>query len=118
MDRQAEYERLGLAPPPDDGTRLSAQTAWDETTRQHREATETGVEYSRRRRLVGRHLIDVHDRLRRELGEVRDGARGAGAPGRGAPARGAPPCAPISPRRSTRSSSRSSGLATTPVRSA
>ena len=55
MDRQAEYERLGLAPTPDDGTRLSAQTAWDETTRPHREATETGVEYSRRGRLIGQH---------------------------------------------------------------
>jgi hemerythrin-like domain-containing protein len=85
MDRQAEYERLGLEPTPDDGTRLSADAAWDESTRPHREAAGPGVEYSRRGRLVGRHLIDVHDMLRRELdelrgvlAEVRDGARSAG----------------------------------------
>jgi hypothetical protein len=85
MNRQGEYERLGLEPTPDDGTRLSATAAWDESTRPHRDPAAAGVEYSRRGRLVGRHLIDVHDMLRRELdelrdvlAEVRDGARSAG----------------------------------------
>jgi hypothetical protein len=85
MNRQGEYERLGLEPTPDDGTRLSATAAWDESTRPHRDPAAAGVEYSRRGRLVGGHLIDVHDMLRRELdelrdvlAEVRDGARSAG----------------------------------------
>ena len=85
MDRRAEYERLGVTPTPDDGARLSPDSAWDESTRPHRPASDPDVEYTRRGRLVGRHLVDVHDMLRRELeelrgvlAEVRDGARGAG----------------------------------------
>ncbi len=85
MDRRAEYERLGVTPTPDDGTRLSPDTAWDESSRPHRPASDPDVEYTRRGRLVGQHLLDVHDMLRRELdelrrvlAEVRDGARTAG----------------------------------------
>ncbi len=85
MDRRAEYERLGVTPTPDDGARLTREAAWDESTRPHRPASDPDVEYTRRGRLVGRHLVDVHDMLRRELdelrgvlAEVRDGARGAG----------------------------------------
>jgi Hemerythrin HHE cation binding domain len=85
MDRRAEYERLGVTPTPDDGTRLTRDAAWDESTRPHRPASDPGIEYTRRGRLVGGHLIEVHDMLRRELdelrgvlAEVRDGALGAG----------------------------------------
>jgi hypothetical protein len=85
MDRRAEYQRLGMTPTPHDGTRLSPESAWDESSRPHRPASGPDVEYTRRDRLVGRHLVDVHDMLRRELdelrgvlAEVRDGARGAG----------------------------------------
>jgi len=85
VDRSAEYERLGVTPTPDDGTRLSADAAWDESTRPRRAESDPVVEYTRRGRLVGRHLIDVHDMLRRELdelrgvlAEVRDGTRSAG----------------------------------------
>jgi hypothetical protein len=85
MDRRAEYERLGVTPTPDDGTRFGSKPAWDESTRPHRPAADPEAEYTRRGRLVGRHLVDVHDMLRRELdelrgvlAEVRDGARGAG----------------------------------------
>ncbi len=82
---ESEYDRLGVTPTPDDGVRLAATAAWDESTRPRRPTSGPEVEYTRRGRLVGQHLIDVHDMLRRELGElrdvlteVRDGARSAG----------------------------------------
>jgi hypothetical protein len=80
-----EYARLGVAPTPDDGTRVGGSMPWDESSRPHREPSSPDVAYSDRGRAVGQHLIDVHDVLRRELGElrdvvgqVRDGALGAG----------------------------------------
>jgi alkanesulfonate monooxygenase SsuD/methylene tetrahydromethanopterin reductase-like flavin-dependent oxidoreductase (luciferase family) len=80
----SEYARLGVTPTPDDGTRLSATAPWDEASRPHRRPSGPEVAYTRRGRLVGQHLIDVHDMLRRELDElrgilaqVRDGARTA-----------------------------------------
>jgi hemerythrin-like domain-containing protein len=81
----SEYERLGVTPTPDDVTRLSGAQAWDESTRPHREPSGPDIEYSEQGRQVGRHLIDVHDMLRRELDElrkllaqVREGALDAG----------------------------------------
>ncbi len=67
-----EYDRLGVRPTPDDGGRLSAAAPWDESTRPHRAPSGPEVAYTRRGRLVGQHLIDVHDMLRRELAELRD----------------------------------------------
>ncbi|HEX3433409.1 MAG TPA: hemerythrin domain-containing protein [Solirubrobacteraceae bacterium] len=67
-----EYERLGVAPTPDDGERLSERSPWDESTRPHRPPSDDQVEYSETGRKVGQHLVDVHDMLRRELTELRD----------------------------------------------
>jgi alkanesulfonate monooxygenase SsuD/methylene tetrahydromethanopterin reductase-like flavin-dependent oxidoreductase (luciferase family) len=74
---------LGVLPTPDEGTRLSGRSPWDEAERPRR-APADGLEYTRRGRLVAQHLIDVHDMLRTELGElrgvlarVRDGAMSA-----------------------------------------
>jgi hemerythrin-like domain-containing protein len=82
---QSEYDRLGVTPTPDDGTRLSSTPPWDETERPHRARSGPDVDYTRRGRLVGQHLIDVHDMLRTELHElrsvlsqVREGALDAG----------------------------------------
>ena len=82
----SEYDRLGVTPTPDDGARRSAVAAWDEATRPYRPESGPDVTYTRRGRLVGQHLVDVHDMLRGELGElrdvltqVRDGALTAGA---------------------------------------
>jgi hemerythrin-like domain-containing protein len=69
---RGEYERLGLTPTPDDGTRLRPDAPWDESKRPRRAESSPDVEYSRRGRLVGQHLIDVHDMFRRELGELRE----------------------------------------------
>lgn len=66
-----EYERLGLAPTPDDGTRLSEIVPWDEAARPHREPSDEEVAYTEQGRQAGQHLIDVHDMLRRELGDLR-----------------------------------------------
>ena len=78
--------RLGIEPTPDDGTRLSATIPWDESTRPAGLAPPPGATYTEPGRQVGRHLIDVHDMLRRELdelrgivAEVRAGALAAGA---------------------------------------
>ena len=81
-----EYGRLGVRPTPDDGARLSAAAPWDESTRPRRAPSGEEQTYTDRGQLVGQHLIDVHDMLRRELGElrsvlaqVREGALSAGA---------------------------------------
>jgi hemerythrin-like domain-containing protein len=67
-----EYERLGVAPTPDDGKRVSERAPWDESTRPHRPPATDEIEYSETGRQVGQHLVDVHDMLRRELSELRD----------------------------------------------
>jgi alkanesulfonate monooxygenase SsuD/methylene tetrahydromethanopterin reductase-like flavin-dependent oxidoreductase (luciferase family) len=83
---ESEYDRLGVRPTPDPGVRLSTTVPWDESTRPHRAKSGPEVEYTRRGRLVGQHLVDVHDMLRTELTElreilaqVRDGGLSAGS---------------------------------------
>ena len=61
-----------MTPTPDDGVRLSAGEIWDESTRPHRPESGPEVTYTRRGRLVGQHLVDVHDMLRTELTELRE----------------------------------------------
>jgi iron-sulfur cluster repair protein YtfE (RIC family) len=63
---------LGLTPTPDTGERLSRVQVWDEATRPMRPAPPPGAVYSRRGRVIGAHLIEVHDHLRAELARVRD----------------------------------------------
>ncbi|MGH3471276.1 MAG: LLM class flavin-dependent oxidoreductase [Nocardioidaceae bacterium] len=67
-----EYDRLGVRPTPYEGTRLSSQRIWDESSRPRRASSGPGITYTERGRQVGRHLIDVHDMLRRELEQLRD----------------------------------------------
>ncbi|HEV7639450.1 MAG TPA: LLM class flavin-dependent oxidoreductase [Gaiellaceae bacterium] len=69
---ESEYDRLGIQPTPDDGTRVSASVPWEESTRPHRPESGPEVTYSRRGVLVGQHLVDVHDMLRIELNELRE----------------------------------------------
>ncbi len=83
--RAAQYERLGVKPTEDDGTRLLDQPPWDESSRPRREPSGAEISYTDAGRATGQHLIDVHDMLRRELEElrsiltqVRDGAITAG----------------------------------------
>jgi len=75
---------LGLTPTPDSGERLSSVRVWDEATRPVGPAAPAGTVYTRRGRVTGGHLIEVHDHLRAELErirelvrQVREGAAGA-----------------------------------------
>ena len=68
----SEYDRLGVTPTPDDGTRLAAAAAWDESTRPHRPPAAPDVTYSDRGKLAGQQLVNVHDMLRTELTELRE----------------------------------------------
>ena len=68
----SEYQRLGVTPTHNDGARLSARVPWDESARPHRQPSGPEVTYTERGRLAGKHLIDVHDVLRKELRELRD----------------------------------------------
>ena len=71
---RGQYERLGVTPTPDDGTRLSPRSRelWDESTRPTRPESGPDVSYDDVSRALGRHLIDVHDQLRAELDRLRD----------------------------------------------
>lgn len=71
-DEPGQYDRLDLAPTPDDGDRLSERRIWTESDRPHRTESSPDVTYNPRGRQVGQHLIDVHDMLRRELEQLRD----------------------------------------------
>ncbi len=71
-DDHDEYDRLGVAPTPDDGARLTGELPWDEPSRPHRAPSGEDVSYTETGRQIGKHLIDVHDMLRRELSELRD----------------------------------------------
>jgi hypothetical protein len=68
----SEYDRVGVTPTPDDGTRLAAAAAWDESTRPHRHPAAPDVTYSDRGRVAGQQLVSVHDLLRTELTELRE----------------------------------------------
>lgn len=57
-------------PTPDDGTRLSDETAWDEATRPRFPAPE-GPSYTLAQQAHPQHLVDVHDHLRAELTQLR-----------------------------------------------
>lgn len=66
-----QYERLGVRPTPDDGKRLSGTRVWDESSRPTRPESPPDTVYTSAGRARGQHLIDVHDRLRAELAQLR-----------------------------------------------
>lgn len=62
---------LSVRPTPDDGTRLSTVRLWDETDR----PSWTGIprsDHTAADEAQAQHLVDIHDALRQELGQVRD----------------------------------------------
>jgi hypothetical protein len=65
-------ERLGVAPTPDDGVRLSVETVWDEAARPLAPAPDQGAKYGEFDRSFARDLVAVHDHLRSELTQLRD----------------------------------------------
>ncbi len=60
-----------MVPTPDDGTRLSTQSPWDESTRPTGPAPDPDRAYTDHEKAAGQHLVDVHDMLRGELDQVR-----------------------------------------------
>jgi alkanesulfonate monooxygenase SsuD/methylene tetrahydromethanopterin reductase-like flavin-dependent oxidoreductase (luciferase family) len=65
-------ERLGIAPTPDDGVRLSAETVWDESARPVGPAPDPAARYTESDRSYARELVGVHNHLRSELEGLRD----------------------------------------------
>jgi luciferase-like monooxygenase/hemerythrin HHE cation binding domain-containing protein len=85
-ESSVDFRALGVTPTPDDGTRLSGDTPWDESARPSGPAPDPGAVYTDTGRMTGQHLIDIHDHLRAELARVRalvrqvaDGALDVGA---------------------------------------
>lgn len=62
---------LAVQPTADDGTRLSSERIWDESTRPSAQRDDTRL-YTRDQQAAGRHLVDVHDGLRAELERIHD----------------------------------------------
>jgi alkanesulfonate monooxygenase SsuD/methylene tetrahydromethanopterin reductase-like flavin-dependent oxidoreductase (luciferase family) len=65
-------ERLGIAPTPDDGVRLSAETVWDESARPVGPAPDPAARYTESDGSYARELVGVHNHLRSELEGLRD----------------------------------------------
>jgi len=65
-------ERLGIAPTPDDGVRLSAETVWDESARPLAPAPDAAARYPESDRSYAADLVGVHNHLRSELSQLRD----------------------------------------------
>ncbi|MEU5940594.1 LLM class flavin-dependent oxidoreductase [Micromonospora sp. NPDC047548] len=63
---------LAVAPTPDPAVRLTGHRLWDESTRPVAPPAPAGHVYTPHAQAVGAHLVDVHDHLRQELGQVRD----------------------------------------------
>ena len=65
-------QRLGIAPTPDNGVRLSAETVWDESARPLAPAPDPAASYTESDRSYARELVEVHNHLRSELTQLRD----------------------------------------------
>jgi alkanesulfonate monooxygenase SsuD/methylene tetrahydromethanopterin reductase-like flavin-dependent oxidoreductase (luciferase family) len=63
---------LRVTPTPDDGTRRSSTTLWDESTRPTGPQPDPDRSYTDHERAAGQHLVDVHDALRGELAQLLD----------------------------------------------
>jgi alkanesulfonate monooxygenase SsuD/methylene tetrahydromethanopterin reductase-like flavin-dependent oxidoreductase (luciferase family) len=61
---------LSVTPTPDDGTRLSVELPWDESSRPVA-AKPDDAAYTREQQAHPQHLVDIHDALRDELALVR-----------------------------------------------
>jgi alkanesulfonate monooxygenase SsuD/methylene tetrahydromethanopterin reductase-like flavin-dependent oxidoreductase (luciferase family) len=62
---------FSVVPTPDDGVRLSAERVWDEAARPSGPPRDPDRTYTEHEEATGRHLIDVHDHLREELGQIK-----------------------------------------------
>jgi hypothetical protein len=67
-----EATPLVATPTPDDGTRLSDERIWDETSRPSGPPPDPKQRFTVDQQAAGQHLIDVHDGLRAEVARLRD----------------------------------------------
>jgi Luciferase-like monooxygenase/Hemerythrin HHE cation binding domain len=63
---------LAVTPTPDDGTRLSGERLWDESSRPSGPTPDPERRFTADQQAAGQHLIDVHDALRGEVARLRD----------------------------------------------
>lgn len=68
-------DRLGIAPTPDDGVRLSDERLWDEANRPKGPTPEADAVYTASGKALSRQLIGVHNHLRDELTKIRSVVR-------------------------------------------
>jgi alkanesulfonate monooxygenase SsuD/methylene tetrahydromethanopterin reductase-like flavin-dependent oxidoreductase (luciferase family) len=69
---ESRAQAFTVVPTPDDGRRVSSESAWDESTRPTAPAPVEERRYTPEQQAAGQHLIDVHDGLRAELERLRD----------------------------------------------
>ncbi len=67
----AHGHSLNVTPTPDDGTRLTGELPWDETTRPHYPEPADAA-YTEAQQAYPQHLVDIHNALRGELTQLRD----------------------------------------------
>jgi alkanesulfonate monooxygenase SsuD/methylene tetrahydromethanopterin reductase-like flavin-dependent oxidoreductase (luciferase family) len=63
---------FSVEPTPDHGERLTSHDLWDERTRPEGPDPDPDRSYTPHELATAQHLIDVHDHLRAELGQIRD----------------------------------------------
>jgi hypothetical protein len=61
-----------IVPTPDDGTRRSTEQLWDESERPAGPPTDPDRAYTAAAQAAGQHLVDIHNALRAELGQLYD----------------------------------------------
>jgi hypothetical protein len=72
LPRATDRAPFGVVPTPDDGSRLSGDQPWDETTRPSAPPADPDRTYTAHEQATGQHLVDIHDALRAELTQLRD----------------------------------------------
>jgi alkanesulfonate monooxygenase SsuD/methylene tetrahydromethanopterin reductase-like flavin-dependent oxidoreductase (luciferase family) len=72
LARATDRTPFAVVPTVDDGTRLAGEQPWDESTRPTAPAPDPERTYSAHEQAAGQHLVDIHDALRAELGQLRD----------------------------------------------
>jgi alkanesulfonate monooxygenase SsuD/methylene tetrahydromethanopterin reductase-like flavin-dependent oxidoreductase (luciferase family) len=69
---QVARTAFAVVPTPDDGSRRSAERAWDESARPTGPPPDPGRTYTAHDQATAQHLVDVHDALRAELAQLYD----------------------------------------------
>ncbi len=72
-DARAQRLEEAVPPTPDDGTRLTGELDWDESARPQAPVPRGApTSYPPESLAAPQHLVDIHDHLRQELGQVRE----------------------------------------------